>query len=91
MKATITLYLDSEAAELRLRDLYEEGDHPTAREHFEEYLRGFVCDEMNIALWPDFEGDDDSRPAVLEHVRLTVGGKTVYDEDWSYRAEEAAT
>jgi hypothetical protein len=88
VKATITLTLDPKAAEAR----FEDDDVPTtAREHFEEYLLGFITDEMNIALWPDFSDDDDPRPAVLTHVKLNVGGKVVYDVDWSFRAEEEGT
>jgi hypothetical protein len=87
VKATITLTLDSTAADAFLAALYDgapDDPPPTALEHFEEHLRGFIEDEMNMALWGNF---DDDEPAVLTHVRLTVGGKMIYDEDWSYRAD----
>jgi hypothetical protein len=89
VKATITLTLDPTGADAWLATIFDgapEDPPPSAREHFEEHLRGFIEDEMNHALWPRYRDD----PVVLTHVRLSVGGKTIYDEDWSIDAEVAA-
>lgn len=92
MKATITLTLDPKAADVWLATLYDGAETddppPSAAEHFREHLLGFVEDEMNFALWPDFKDSDHDGPAILTHVKLTVGGATLYDEDWSFREDE---